>query len=117
MRVLFLKLSWATGVVAGRFLTIASMSASPSPWLEQSIVSVVLSPLVGRQVHGRMDAVGHLQLMADSAEKGVAAWSLHVASTTNGDRVESEMSQPSPPQPVVAPQLKGSTFGKEMQMN
>ena len=104
------KLRMDTGVVAGMFLMIASMSASPSPLLAQSIVSVVLSPLVGRQVHGRMDAVGHLQLMAESAEKGVAAWSLHVASTTNGDRVESEISQPFPPQPVVAPQLKGSAI-------
>ena len=55
----FPKLRMATGVVAGIFFTIVSMSASPSPWLEQSIVSVVLSPLVGRQVQGRMDATGH----------------------------------------------------------
>ena len=56
---LFCKLRMATGVVAGILLTILFMSASPSLWLEQSIVSVVLSPLVGRQVQGRMDAVGH----------------------------------------------------------
>ena len=117
VRVLLPKLRTATGVVAGIFLMIVSMSASPSPWLEQSIVRVVLSPLVGRQVHGRMGAVGHLQLMAERETKGVAAWSLHVASTTKGDRVGSEMSQPSPPQPVDAPQSKGSTFGKEIQMN
>ena len=53
------KLRMATGVVAGIFFTIVSMSASPSPWLEQSIVSVLLSPLVGRQVQGRIEAVGH----------------------------------------------------------
>ena len=58
-RELLCKLRMATGVVAGIFFTIVSMSASPSPWLEQSIVSVVLSPLVGRQVQGRMDATGH----------------------------------------------------------
>ena len=108
MSELLCKLSWATGVVAGMFLMIASIFESSSPWLEQSIESVVLSPLVGRQVQGRMDATGHLQLMAERDEKGVAAWSLHVASTTKGDRVGSEISQPSPPQPVVAPQSKGS---------
>ena len=105
---LFLKLSWATGVVAGIFLMIASIFESSSSLLEQSMVSVVLSPLNGTQVQGRMDATGHLQLMAERDEKGVTAWSLHVASTTKGERVESEMSQPSPPQPVVSPQSKGS---------
>ena len=34
--------------------------------------------------------------------------SLHVALTTKGSRVGSEISHPSPPQPVVAPQSKGS---------
>ena len=65
-------------------------------------------PLVGRQVQGRMDTTGHLQLRAERDVNGVLASSPQVALTTNGSRVASEMSQPSPPQPVVAPQLNGS---------
>ena len=65
-------------------------------------------PLVGRQVQGRMDTAGHLQLRAERDVNGVLASSLQVALTTNGSRVESEMIHPSPPQPVVAPQLNGS---------
>jgi hypothetical protein len=55
-----------------------------------------------------MDAVGHLQLMAEREAKGVATESLHVALTTNADRDESEMSHPSPPHPILAPQSNGS---------
>ena len=56
---LFPKLRMATGVVTGIFLMIVSIFESSSPWLAQSIESVLLSPLVGRQVQGRMDATGH----------------------------------------------------------
>ena len=76
------KLRADSGVVAGMFLMIASIAESSSPLPEQSIVSVVLSPLVGRQVQGRIEAVGHSQLTAEREEKGVAAWSLHDALTT-----------------------------------
>ena len=65
-------------------------------------------PLVGRQVHGWMDTTGHLQLMAERDVNGVLAESPQVAFTTNGSRVGSEMSQPSPPHPAAAPQLNGS---------
>jgi hypothetical protein len=40
--------------------------------------------------------------------KGVAIESLHVALTTNADRVESDINQPSPPHPILAPQSNGS---------
>jgi len=55
-----------------------------------------------------METAGHLQFKAVSDEKGVDAESPHVALTTNADRVESEMSHPSPPHPIVAPQSNGS---------
>jgi len=59
-----------------------------------------------------MDTTGHLQLMAERDVNGVFASSPQVAFTTKGSRVASEMSQPSPPHPVVAPQLNGSRRGK-----
>jgi hypothetical protein len=109
VRVLLPKSRTATGVVAGMLFTIASILESPIPLFAQSMVRVdLLSPLVWRQEQGRMDAVGHLQLMAEREAKGVATESLHVALTTNADRDESEMSHPSPPHPILAPQSNGS---------
>ncbi len=55
-----------------------------------------------------MEAPGHWQFNADSDVNGVAVESLQVARTTNGDSVEFDMSQSSPPQPTVAPQSNGS---------
>jgi hypothetical protein len=76
------------------------------------MVRVVVLPLVGRQVHGWMDTTGHLQLMAERDVNGVLAESPQVAFTTNGSRVGSEINHPSPPHPIVAPQLKGSLNAK-----
>ena len=72
----------------------------------------MLLSVVGTQVQGRMEAVGHRQLRADRDVNGVPAASPHVALTTKVERVASEMSQPSPPQPILAPQSKGSKGGK-----
>ena len=109
MSVLLPKLRTATGVVAGMLFTIASIFVSTIPLLAQSMVRVVvLLPSVGRQEQGRMDAVGHLQLMAEREAKGVATESLHVALTTNANRVESDINHPSPPHPILAPQSNGS---------
>jgi len=74
------------------------------------IVNVAVLAVVGWHEHGEMETAGHLQFMAVSDEKGVEFGSLHVALTTNADRVESEMSHPSPPHPIVAPQSNGSAI-------
>ena len=109
VRVLLPKSNAATGVVTGMLFTIASIFVSTIPLLAQSMVRVVvLLPSVGRQEQDRMDAVGHLQLMAEREAKGVATESLHVALTTNADRDESDINQPSPPHPILAPQSNGS---------
>ena len=76
----------------------------------QSIVSVVLLPMVGKHVQGAMENIGHLQFKAEREVKGVAAESAHVAFTTKEERVGSEMSHSFSPHPIVTPQLKGSTF-------
>ena len=98
----------STGVVGSMLVTMVSIAESVSPLAAHEIVSVVVLSLVGTQEQGRIEVVGHLQLRADSEANGVAAESAHVALTTKRSKVGSEISQPSPPQPVVAPQLKGS---------
>ena len=98
----------STGVVGSMLVTMVSIAESVSPLAAHEIVSVVVLSLVGTQEQGRIEVVGHLQLRAEREVNGVLASSPQVAFTTKGSRVSSEISHPSPPQPVVAPQLNGS---------
>ena len=78
---LFCKLRADSGVVAGMFFTIVSMSASPSPLLAQSIPSVELPSLTAPQMHGAMSTayVGQLQMSDVRVDVDTTVPSVHLA--------------------------------------
>ena len=58
-------------MVTGMLFTIDSIFESSIPLLAQLMVRVdLLPPLVGKQVQGKMDPVGNLQLMVEREAKG-----------------------------------------------
>ena len=75
-----LKSNVSTGVVGGTLAMIEAIVLSFKFRLAHEMVSVVILPAVGWQLHGVIDATGHLQFNSVNELNGVV--SLHVAFLT-----------------------------------
>ena len=75
-----LRSNVSTGVVGGTLAMITAIATLVRFWFAQEIVSVVVLPAVGWQLHGAIDATGHLQFNSVNELNGVV--SLHVAFLT-----------------------------------